>query len=134
MALRFSRYYLLKEASTRTAAKTSLYPLGYGGLGNYPDAWWIPAAADAMLYITQDKRLFHNGDNPPNSITHLPGHKQYGDKVNNGDKEPFSIENIPGKSMPPKDSPLPNDTVPFKKWLKLVTDPYEIKPPDSAAS
>lgn len=134
MALRFSKYVLLKEASTRTAAKTGLYPLGYGGLGNYPDAWWIPAAADAMLYITQDKRLYHNGDNPPNSITHLPGHKQYGDKVNNGDKEPFSIQHVPGDSKLPKESPLPDDSVPFKKWLKLVTDPYEIKPPDSAAN
>lgn len=134
MALKFSKYLLLKEASTRTASKTGLYPLGYGGIGNYPDAWWIPASADAMLYITQDQRLFHNGDNPPNSIKHLPGHKQYGDKVNNGEREPFSIQNIPGKSIPSKDSPLPNDSVPFKQWLKLVTDPYEIKPPDSAAS
>lgn len=127
----FNQYMLLKEGGTRTASKTGLYPMGYGGIGNYPDAWWIPNAADAILYITTDKRLFHNGDGPPQSINHLPGHKQYGDRVNNGESEPFAINHLPGKSVPPKDSPLPDEGVPFKKWINLVTNPTEMKPPDS---
>lgn len=129
--MKFKNYVLLKEASTRTAAKTGLYPLGYGGIGNYPDAWWISAAADAFLYITQDKRLYHNGDGPPHSIEHLPGHKQYGDKVNNGDHEPFDINHLSGKIVKPK--PLPDVGVKFKSWLKLVTKPDEMTPPDTAA-
>lgn len=131
--MKFHEYFLIKEASTRTAAKTGLYPLGYGGIGNYPDAWWLPSAADAGLYISIDKRLYDNGDHSPDNIEHLPGHKQYGDKINNGEKEPFKINHLPGKIEKPKESPLPDEGVPFKKWFKLVTKPDETIPPDTAA-
>lgn len=88
------KHYLLTE-ERRTAAKTGLYPMGYGGIGLYPPQDWMPYSADAVLYLTQDERLYKNGDNAPNSITHLPGHKHW-DNPNNGTKEPFSIQHIKG--------------------------------------
>jgi len=127
----FNEFMVLKEGGTRTAAKTELYPMGYGGIGLYPDAWWIPTAADAALYITNDERLYHNRDSAPNKISHLPGCKLFGDYPNNADGPPYDIRHVHGKSVPPKDSPLPDEGVPFKQWLKLVVKPTEISPPDS---
>lgn len=128
----FGEYMLLKEGMKRTAAKSGLYPMGYGGIGNYPDAWWLPTAADSILYLTIDKRVYHNQDSPPNDIRHLlPRCKLFGDHPNNDDGPPHDITHVHGKSEPPKDSPLPDEGVPFKKWIKLVTKPSEIIPPDS---
>lgn len=94
--LSFGEYVLLRESSARRpAAKSLLYPLGYGGLGLYPPQTWLSAAADAVLYITQDERLYNNKDAPPDDIRHIPGHKQY-DNPNTGTDEPFSIKHIPG--------------------------------------
>ena len=121
----------INEDSRRTGSKTGLYPLGYAGIGLYPDADYITHAADAILYLTIDKRLYNNGDEAPFCITHLPGHEQYGDKVNNGDKEPFNIQHIEGKPVPHKDSKMPGKSVSFKSFIKLVTKPKEICPPDS---
>jgi len=124
----FAEYVLLKEGSRLTSSKTGLYPLGYGGLGLYPDADYLTHAADAILYLTQDTRLYHNQDSAPFDISHLDGHKLYGDRINNGDAEPFDIKNLPGESTPPKDSPMPGKSIKFKGWVKLVTDPKTISP------
>jgi hypothetical protein len=90
--------YLINE-ERRTASKTGLYPMGYGGIGLYPPQDWLTYSADAVLYITQyitqDERLYSNGDKAPFDITHLPGHKQWADP-NRGTKEPFDIRHIPG--------------------------------------
>jgi hypothetical protein len=117
----FNDYLLLREGNTRTALKSLLYPLGYGGLGNYPPAHYIPQAADAVLYISKDDRLWCNGDHSPWNITHLPGHKQYGDTINNGDSEPWNIKDMPGKSIEPDDHDLPGKEIPYKGFVKLVT-------------
>jgi hypothetical protein len=124
----FSDFALLKEASRLTSSKTGLYPMGYGGIGLYPDADYLTHAADAIVYLTQDKRLYSNGDNAPFDITHLPGHDQYGDGVNSGDSEPFAIHHVFGKSIPPKDTTVPGDVVSFKSFVKLVTNPKTISP------
>ena len=44
----FHDFLLLREGNTRTALKSILYPLGYGGLGNYPPSHYIPQAVDAI--------------------------------------------------------------------------------------
>lgn len=98
----FVEYVLLKEEDRRTGAKTGLYPLGYGGIGLYPDSDYMTHSADAILYVTQDRRLYHNGDNHPFDITHIAGHKQWGDKINSGERDPFPIHQLPGKPVPPK--------------------------------
>jgi len=86
--------YLINE-ERRTAAKTGLYPMGYGGIGLYPPQDWLTSSADAVLYITQDERLYNNGDKAPFDISHLSGHKQWANS-NNGTKGPFDIRHIPG--------------------------------------
>ena len=90
-----SQEKIVYEGAARTATKTILYPLGYGGLGLYPPSWYIPYSADAILYITKDERLFKNGDGPPNDIRHLPGHKKY-KNPNSHDNPPFDLRNLPG--------------------------------------
>lgn len=127
----FNEWLILKENGRRTAGKTELYPLGYGGIGLYPDADYLTHSADAIVYLTNDKRLYKNGDNNPFNISNLPSHKQYGDRINSGDKDPFSIEKIPGKPLFPKDSNLPDNSISFKSFVKLVEKPKEIAPPDS---
>lgn len=124
----FSEFLILKEDS---AGKTAIYPLGYGGIGNYPDAHMINKSADAVFYLSIDNRLFQNGDAAPFSIEHLPGHIQYGDAANSGEAAPFDIRKLPGKVVPPKDSSLSGKLMPFKNFVKLVEKPKEIVPPDS---
>ena len=104
---------------------------GYGGIGLYPDADYLTHAADAVLYLTIDKRLYHNGDEAPFSITHLPGHELHGNDVNNGDEKPFPITHVHGKSVPPKDTTVPGKVVSFKSFVNLVLEPKTIAPPDS---
>jgi hypothetical protein len=127
----FTDYLMLKEGSRNSSSKTGLYPLGYGGIGLYPDADYLTHAADAVLYLTQDKRLFSNQDYGPDDITNLPGHKLYGDRVNNGENEPFAIKHIPGEIVKPQGKMPPGDVKPFSSWLKLVQKPTTISPPDS---
>lgn len=102
-------------------AKTALYPLGYGGIGLYPLSWYMPYSADAVLYVTQDERLYCNGDKAPFDISHIPGHKQYGDKINNGESHPYDIKDVPGKAVTPNVKLPPGKVVPPKSFVKLVT-------------
>lgn len=121
---------ILKEGGRRTAGKTILYPLSYAGLGLYPPADYLTRSADAIVYLTKDERLYHNGDRNPFDIRHLPGHKQYGDKANNGDSEPFNINNLPGKITPYKNTTVPGKVLSFKNWINHP-DPKIICPKDS---
>lgn len=77
-----------------------LYPLGYGGLGLYPPSTWLSSAADAILYMTADERLFDNGVGPPWSIQHLPG-PDPDPNPNCGTGGLFSIKHIPGPDPDP---------------------------------
>lgn len=114
--LGFSDYVMLREDFR---SKTPLYPLGYGGIGLYPTQYFIPYSADAVLYITQDERLYTNGDGPPHDIRHLPGHKQYGDKCNNGEGEPFAIKDVPGRCEEPEVKMPPGKVIPYRGFLRL---------------
>ena len=126
--LRFWEMHQLVEDARRTAAKSQLYPFAYGGIGLYADADYLTHAADSIYNLTKDSRLYDNGDKAPFDISHLPGHKQYGDKVNNGDNEPFDINHLPGNPVKPKDTTVSGEGVPYKKWTKLVTKPRMLKP------
>ena len=53
----FNEYVLLQEGSRLTSSKTGLYPLGYGGIGLYPDADYLTHAADA-IFISHRTRGF----------------------------------------------------------------------------
>lgn len=127
-SLGFQEYVLLKEGNSRTALKTLLYPLSYGGLGNYPPAHYLPQAADAVLYVSEDERLYCNGDKSPFDISHIPGHKQYGDYVNNGEGKPWDIHLVPGKSREPLDHDLPGKQIPYKGFVRLITNIKCISP------
>lgn len=134
----FNDYVILKEGSRAPSSKTGLYPLGYGGIGNYPLADYLTHAADAIFYVSIDDRLYHNGDSAPFDISHLPGHKQYGDDVNNGDSKPFCLDNLPGhktycnpnngEKQPFSIEKIPGETKPFKDFVKLVQFTKMISP------
>lgn len=93
--MNFKEFLELKEGTT-IGAKSSLYPLGYGGLGLYPLQHFMPYSADALVYISNDKRLYKNGDGAPFSIKHIKGKPSFPEtkNPNNGDGEPFSIKHI----------------------------------------
>jgi hypothetical protein len=55
----------------KTAGKTGLYPLGYGGIGNYPPEYLLPGSADAIYYISADERLQKCWEKEPFKIDHL---------------------------------------------------------------
>jgi len=50
--------WLLNEVEA-TSGKFGLYPPGYGGIGLYPDLYFIPIAADAITYLD----MLHNSKN-----------------------------------------------------------------------
>ena len=94
----------------------------------YPDADYLTHAADAILYLTIDKRLYHNGDNPPFNIRHIPGEEGYGDDFHTGEKPPFDIRHLPGDVVPYGPLKVPGDVISFKDFVKLVTNPKTISP------
>jgi hypothetical protein len=126
----FEEFVVLKEGARNSSSKTGLYPLGYGGIGLYPLSDYLTHAADAILYLTIDDRLYHNGDKAPFDITHLPGDEGYGDKCNNGDKAPFDITKLcgpkhyknpnSGDRAPYSIEKVPGKPTPFKDFVKLV--------------
>lgn len=90
--MNFREWLSLTESAT-PASKTLLYPLGYGGIGLYPLQYYMPSNADALIYISQDERLFHNGDS---KIAHIPGKPSFPptQNPNNGDGPPHSIRHV----------------------------------------
>lgn len=99
----------------KTSGKTGLYPLGYGGIGNYPPEYAIPGSADAIYYISADDRLQHVWEKEPFKIDHLKpipiwtkkqGKKLYvaaTAKLPPGDESPHKATPLPGRIKPYKD-------------------------------
>jgi len=119
----------LMERQKRTAAKSELYPLSYGGIGNYPPAYLITNAADAITYFDEDERLFKTNDARPFQITKIngtiiapKGHGMPGEEV------PQKPHGMPGEEREPKETSLPGRIVPFSSWVKLVTKPKLLDP------
>lgn len=94
--MNFKEFLMIKEG-TSMGSKSMLYPLGYNGIGLYPLSYYMPYSADALVYISQDNRIFHNGDGTPHSIKHIPGRPSFSPtkNPNNGENKPFSIKHIP---------------------------------------
>lgn len=90
----------------KTSGKTGLYPLGYGGIGNYPPAYLIPGSADAIYYINADERLQHIWEKEPFKIDHLKPIPIWTKKQG---KKLFVAQTAklpPGHTVPPKASKL----------------------------
>lgn len=106
--------YLKLINEGETSGKTGLYPLGYGGIGNYPPAYMTPQSADAIYYISADERLQKVWEREPFKIDHLKPQpiwtKTYG-------KKPYVAATAklpPGNVIPPKESKLNGKIIKFK--------------------
>lgn len=86
--------WLLKEGSN-PGAKTGLYPLGYGGIGLYPTAWYPTRSADAIYYLSIDERIYKSKDGGQFSISHL--HPKAPNKMNKGENGTWNISHLKGK-------------------------------------
>ena len=91
--MNFKEFISFKED---TGAKSVLYPLGHDGIGLYPLSYYMPSSADALIYISQDDRIFNNGEKAIHSIEHIPGKPSFPPtkNPNNGEAKPFSIKHI----------------------------------------
>ena len=112
----------------KTSGKTGLYPLGYGGIGNYPPAYLLPGSADAIYYISADERLQKCWEKEPFKIDHLKPHpiwtKPYGKKsfVAVVAKLPPGLI-IPPKPLPPDPAQVDLKVTNRNKQKCMVSDP-----------
>lgn len=84
---------------TNPGAKTGLYPLGYGGIGLYPPAWYPTRSADAIFYMSIDERIYKGKEGGSFDITHLPGKSP--ESNTSGDRGHWDISHLPGKPSHP---------------------------------
>lgn len=105
-------YFKLTEG--QTSGKTGLYPLGYGGIGNYPPEYMLPQSSDAIYYISADERLQKCWEKAPFKIDHLKPTpvwtKKYGKKA----YVAATAKLPPGKVVPFKPLPPDKNIKPFK--------------------
>jgi hypothetical protein len=87
------REWLVKEGSN-PGAKTGLYPLGYGGIGLYPTAWYPTRSADAIYYMSVDERIYKSKEGGQFDITHLPPRSK--ETLNSGETGVWDISHIGG--------------------------------------
>ena len=76
--------------------KSLLYPLGYGGIGNYPPSYMTPSQADAITYLTDDARLWAIWE-----------------------KKPFPIHHLKPNPIPPKEPKLKGKIIPWSDKHKF---------------
>lgn len=88
------REWLLKEGSN-PGAKTGLYPLGYGGVGLYPPAWYPTRSADAIFYMSIDERIYKGKEGGEFSISHIPPKSK--ETMNAGDGGAWDISHLKGR-------------------------------------
>jgi len=87
------REWLVSEGSN-PGVKTGLYPLGYGGVGLYPAAWYPTRSADAIYYMSIDERIYKGKEGGAFDITHLaPKSKE---TMNSGDGGVWDISGLKG--------------------------------------
>lgn len=94
--------WLIKEGSN-PGSKTGLYPLGYGGIGLYPPAWYPTRSADAIFYLSIDERIYKSKESGQFDISHIPG--KVNTKLNSGENGVWDIKHLPGQ---PSHAPLKN--------------------------
>ena len=125
MIHKFNKWLEINHSDTLSegsnpGSKTGLYPLGYGGIGLYPPAWYLTRSADAIFYLSIDDRIYKgkddivisklpgrsetklkSGEGPIWDITHLggkPSHRTQKDyAAKNGEKAPWDISHLDGK-------------------------------------
>lgn len=73
-------------------SKTGLYPLGYGGVGNYPPSWYLTRSADAIYYLSIDERIYKGQEGGQFNITHIPPKSK--EKMNGGEKGLWNISKL----------------------------------------
>lgn len=83
--------WLIKEGSN-PGSKTGLYPLGYGGIGNYPPPWYMNRSADAIYYLSIDDRIYKGNDGGSFDIKHIAG--KVAEKMNSGERGIWNILHI----------------------------------------
>lgn len=88
------REWLVSEGSN-PGAKTGLYPLGYGGVGLYPAAWYPTRSADAIYYMSIDERIYKGKEGGAFNITHLPPRSN--EKMNGGEGGVWDIRHLKGR-------------------------------------
>jgi hypothetical protein len=86
--------WLIEEGSN-PGAKTGLYSLGYGGIGNYPPSWYLTRSADAIYYLTIDERIYKGQEGGDFDISHIPPKSK--ETMNSGDGRLWSISKLKGK-------------------------------------
>lgn len=86
--MKFKEWFL-KEGSN-PGGKTLLYPLGYAGIGLYPPSWYLTRTADAIFYLSRDKRIYKGIEGPPFNIKNLPGSPPT--SLNNGEGGMWNIK------------------------------------------
>lgn len=127
----YQMWQLLSEGPT--SEKTGLYPLGYGGIGNYPPEYLLPRSADAIYYLAADERLQKCYEKEPFKIDHLKPQPTW---TYSFGKKPYvsvSVKLPPGKVVPPKPLPPVPSIKPFKikKYNKkqcMVSEPQCLPP------
>jgi hypothetical protein len=119
----FEYLAIIKEGAT--SAKTGLYPLGYGGIGNYPPEYAIPSSADALYYISADERLQKVWEKEPFKIDHLKPIPIWNKKQGKQLFVAATAKLPPGNVVPPKGTTLPGDIKPIngKKHKCQVDNP-----------
>lgn len=85
--------WLMGEGSN-PGSKTGLYALGYGGIGLYPPSWYTTRSADAIYYMSIDKRIYKGKEGGKFSITHL--HPKSKETMNRGDDGTWDISHLKG--------------------------------------
>jgi len=120
----------VKLTEGQTSGKTGLYPLGYGGIGNYPPAYLIPRSADALYYIDADQRLQHVWEKEPFRIDHLKPIPIWTKKQGKKLYIAQTAKLPPGNSVPHKGSKLKGKTIAPKgaKHACCVASPTTLPP------
>jgi len=111
--------------------KSMLYPLGYGGLGNYPPSYMTPGQADAITYLTDDARLWSIWEKAPFPIHQLkPGPVPHRELTLKGEIIPWKDAHkfLRGKMVGIKNKLPPGDVIP---WSKSDCLPCTVKAPET---
>lgn len=111
--------------------KSMLYPLGYGGIGNYPPSYMTPSQADAITYLTNDARLWAIWEKPPFPIHHLkPGPVPHKEPTLKGKIIPWKNKHkfIGAKMVGIKSKLPPGDVIP---WSYKDCLPCTVKAPQT---
>lgn len=122
----YDLWQILNEG--KTSGKTGLYPLGYGGIGNYPPEYLIPGSADAIYYVAADERLQKCWEKEPFRIDHLKPNPiftiPHGKKLYVAATAKMPPGNVvPFKPLPPEPSFKPLKIKSYNKNQCMVSNP-----------